>query len=233
MRVIALVLCILGSLASVPVYADCTHALSTAVYSQYAFGELGQVFYDKPVLQSDAALTCDDMTYDLWNSTQFSGPGAYGHRGAGDEVDLTGTFNHTYETSFGPIAVEVSAAYWLVDNFSLTKDDWLAFHEQVGRPFQVGSATIMPYVRINEWESFNGNSVLLVRPGVVVSFPVAEGWSFSIDGSEAVDLQQRRNILNANASLTHDLGGGWSAFSSVTVAQQMPPVFGGGLRFTF
>ena len=233
MRLYALVLFILAVSMSLPASAECTKTIATSVYNQYAFAEIGTVFYDKPVVQTDLAFGCGDMTYDLWNSSQFSGPGAYGHRGAGDEFDLTATFNHTYDTGFGPIAIEVSGAYWLVDNFSRMNDDYFAFHEQIGRPFEFGSVTMMPYIRASEWIGLNGVDYWLARPGAVMSIKLDDTWAIGADASLSRDLQRHRDFLNATTTMTHDFGDALYGYGSVSVAQHMSPVFGIGFRKTF
>jgi hypothetical protein len=221
-------------LVSDPAEPACGKSVSSGIYSEYAYPALGQVYWDKPVIQTEAALSCGAWNYSLWNSSQLSGSGPYGRRGSGDEFDFTASYARSFESGIGPLEFEASAAYWLFDGFAAMKDDYLAFDATIGRPFVVSeSLTVTPYVRASAWPGLTGQTYLLAHPGASMEWTMAESWRLGVDASWTADLSNHVGTANASFTLDHDLGRGLGVFASALVAERMTPGFGIGLRKSF
>lgn len=211
----------------------CTTVAYGGVYSAYAFSDWGVLAEDGPVAQGGVSRTCGNVTYDVWASTALANDDPYGKRG-GDEIDFTISWADSFNSSIGTLEVEASASYWLVADFGRAGDDIIGGYVQVGRPFEVGSATLTPYVRVMEWigvEDFPATTLL--RPGVGISLPLSDQWSLDGDVSHVTDLNNDLETWRSDIDLTRSFENGWSITGSVKMADRMPTVYGLGFAKSF
>ncbi|MDB4992455.1 MAG: hypothetical protein JWL75_700 [Parcubacteria group bacterium] len=199
------------------------------VYSAYVFQDIAFVGDENPVVQADATVACaSGFSFNVWTSAATKGYGRpYGNRGFGDEIDFTGGYGKTMHTPIGPVRMDVSVAYNVIADFGTTKDDVMQLFVQASRPIKVGTVTVTPYVRAQEWVGVGSfPNAFFLRGGTQVSIPLTEQLSFSGDLSRVFGLSRDgRNITRAQLSLSQGIGHNWSLTGTVKLTQSAKHVF--------
>lgn len=227
-------LVLLSAVASIatPAAADCTDTLYGSVRTDYLLQDI-RVNAGVPVSQNGATHRCGSHSIDLWTSVGLSGEGQYGNRGVQDEWNFTYTYGDTYDTPLGPLNVEGSISYWLLADFGETDDDLIGSYVQVGRPISIGSATVTPYVRFTQWTSMGViEDQTLARPGIGVTVPFGDRFSFGGDLSQTNNLTMDDSHLRADATITYSPNDTTSFWVGGKFAEDAEPSLGIGFTHT-
>lgn len=182
----------------------CTDTVYGKVATGYVYQDLAFVASDQLVAQGGFSRTCGVLTYDFWTSTELAG-GRYGDRGYGDEIDFGAFYNKTVDTFVGPLAVELYGAYYVLPAFARVKDDAVAGWVDVGRPFQVGGVTLMPFLRVFVFAGTNLSvfpAEVFYRPGLRFVVPITATLALSGDVSSSLDVTTDLDTDRAELVLT-------------------------------
>ena len=202
-------------LSAAPAFAaPCNITATASVQNGYIAQDVGVVLEPHFVSQTDIALNCGKWSFDAWHSVKLSGRGTFFKRGGGDEVDLSGTYTDSMETGLGKFVYSATVGdYFFAPGFTDLSNDTVDVHMQVGRPFNAGNLTIMPYGRITEYLSWGGGNhhdLVLFRPGVQFDLPLTPWLTASVDVAGSIG-PRGGDIFRPTAGLTASLGNDWKS----------------------
>ena len=193
---------------------DVSGVAYTTAQTGYIYQDFGLVASHKPALQSGATVSCGGFSLDLWTSVELSSQGRFGRRGGGDEGDLTLSYSNKISTPIGPLAYELGSAYYALGyggGLATSNDDVAHFYADVGRPIEVGKATLTPFVRQSLYRTMSGNlrNEWVMRTGVRFSVPLNNWLSLSGDLSAAFNTtRHNRTVFRPTVLLSADAGDG-------------------------